>query len=189
MSLVTKRAIAQSLKKLASLQPLSKLTIKQITDDCGINRQTFYYHFHDIFDLVEWIYAEDAARAIGSKKTYNTWQQGYLGIFEYVRENRNFILRTYHSLSREHLENFLYSQSYRLLIDVINEKAEGILVKEEDKSFIANFYKYGFVGLLLDWIKMEMQENPEHIIDQLNTLICGNVEKALGKFTSIRTLL
>ena len=48
MSQITKRALAASLKRLLAEKPLSKITISDITDDCGINRMTFYYHFQDI---------------------------------------------------------------------------------------------------------------------------------------------
>lgn len=170
------------MKKLAFQYPLNKLTIKQITDDCGINRQTFYYHFHDIFNLVEWIYADEAARAIGENRTYDTWQEGYLRIFHYIEENRDFVLRTYHSFSREHLEHYLHDLTYRLLIAVINEKQKGRKVREEDKAFIAHFYKYGFVGLILDWIEKDMKEDPDLIIQRLGVLIYGDIEKALEKF-------
>ena len=55
MSTITKRALEASLKKLVKTKPLNKITVSDITDDCGINRMTFYYHFKDIYDLVEWI--------------------------------------------------------------------------------------------------------------------------------------
>ena len=56
MSEITKKALAETLKKLLSKNKLNKITIKEITEDCGVNRQTFYYHFKDIYDLLEWIY-------------------------------------------------------------------------------------------------------------------------------------
>ncbi len=185
---ITKRAIAQTLKNIAVEYPLSKITIKQIAKECGINRQTFYYHFQDIYDLVEWIYAEEAARALGGRKTYATWQEGYLRIFEYVLENRQFVTRTFHSLSREHLERFLYSQTYTLLIGVIEEKAQELdtrqTMREDDKAFIAHFYKYSFVGLMLDWIDNGMKEDPHKIVDRVGTLIQGDIEKALQSFAA-----
>ena len=184
MAAITKLAIAQSLKTLSQDSPLNKITVKNISDLCGINRQTFYYHFRDIYALIEWIYAEEASEALSGKKTYDTWQQGFLQIFNYVIENKGFVSRTYHSLSREYLEHFLYRVTYSLLIGVIDEKAEGLSVREEDKAFIANFYKYGFVGLMLDWIASGMDQRPELIIDRLNILIQGDIEKALGSFAS-----
>ena len=64
MSQVTKRALEQSLKNLLLKKPLTKITVGDIADDCGINRMTFYYHFKDIYDLVEWSCLEDAKRAL-----------------------------------------------------------------------------------------------------------------------------
>ena len=78
MSQVTKRALEQSLKNLLLKKPLSKITISDLTEDCGMNRMTFYYHFKDIYDLVEWACLTDAKRALDEKKTYDTWQQGFL---------------------------------------------------------------------------------------------------------------
>ena len=64
MSQTTKRALEASLKKLLLEKPLNKITINDITEDCGVNRMTFYYHFKDIYDLVDWILVEDAAKAM-----------------------------------------------------------------------------------------------------------------------------
>ena len=100
MSQVTKRALEASLKNLLLKKPLDKITINDITEDCGINRMTFYYHFKDIYDLIEWCCVEDAKKALEGKKTYDTWQQGFLQIFEAVLDNKPFILNVYHSVSR-----------------------------------------------------------------------------------------
>ena len=100
MSQVTKRALEQSLKNLLLKKPLTKITINDIAEDCGINRMTFYYHFKDIYDLVEWSCLEDARRALEEKKTHDTWQQGLLQIFEAVRQNKPFILNVYHCVDR-----------------------------------------------------------------------------------------
>ena len=86
MSQVTKRALEASLKNLLLQKPLSKITISDITEDCGINRMTFYYHFKDIYDLVEWSCQEDASKALAGNKTYETWQQGFLQLFKAVQE-------------------------------------------------------------------------------------------------------
>ena len=87
MSNTTKQALEASLKKVMLQKPLDKITISDITSDCGISRMAFYYHFKDIYDLVEWSCLEDAKRALQGKKTYDTWQEGILQIFEAVMEN------------------------------------------------------------------------------------------------------
>lgn len=182
MSQVTKRALEASLKNLLLKKPLSKITINDITEDCGISRMTFYYHFKDIYDLVEWSCLEDAKRALEGKKTYETWQQGILQIFEAVLENKPFILNVYRSVSREHVENYLFKLTYDLLIGVVNEKSAGMTVREEEKEFIADFYKYAFVGVMLNWVKDGMTEDPHKIVDRISTIMHGNVTEALEKF-------
>ena len=182
MSQVTKRALEQSLKNLLLKKPLTKITVGDITDDCGINRMTFYYHFKDIYDLVEWSCLEDAKRALDEKKTYDTWQQGLLQIFKAVQENKPFILNVYRCVHREQVEKYLQPLVDQLLLNVINEEAAGITVRDEDKQFIAQVYSYMFIGLMLDWIKDDMRENPQQIVEKLSKLIKGSVSVALSRF-------
>ena len=176
MSNVTKRALEQSLKNLLLKKPLTKITIGDITEDCGINRMTFYYHFKDIYDLVEWACLEDARRALDEKKTYDTWQQGLLQIFEAVQENKPFILNVYRCVHREQVEKYLQP------LDVIDEEAAGMTLRDEDKQFIAKVYAYIFIGVMLDWIKNDMRENPQEIVSRLGKLLQGSVTAAISRF-------
>ena len=89
MSQITKRALASALKELLEHKPLNKITIADITEQCGVNRQTFYYHFQDIYALLEWIYTTDAQRLLEGKRDGDTWQQGFLQVLKYIRDNRD----------------------------------------------------------------------------------------------------
>ena len=182
MSQITKRALAESLKKLLLEKPLDRITVSDITEDCGVSRMTFYYHFKDVYDLIEWTWLQEAERALDGQKTYDTWQQGFLQIFQLVQENRAFVMNLYHSISREQVERYLYRLTYQLLIGVVEEKSAGMSVRDEDKKFIADFYKYAFVGLMLDWIRGGMKGEPQGLIDRLSVLIRGDVEKALNHY-------
>ena len=188
MSQTTKRALEASLKNLLLKKPLDKITVKDLTDDCGINRMTFYYHFKDIYDLAGWSCVEDAAKALEGKKTYDTWQEGLLQIFGAVEENKPFIMNAYHSLSREHVETYLYRLTHALVIGVVEEKAAGMPVRPEDKEFIADFYKYALVGLMLDWIKKGMKEDPDALVERLSILVHGDITKALNSFRTDNSL-
>ena len=182
MSQTTKRALAASLKKLLAEKSLDSITVVDIAEDCEVNRQTFYYHFKDIRDLIDWIYMSEASKALDGKKTYDSWQQGFLQIFQYALDNRDFVFKTYHSNSFEHLQRYLYDVTYDLLIGVVEEKSAGLVVREDDREFIAHFYKYAFVGLMLEWIGSGMMEKPAVIIDRLSTLIQGDITAALERF-------
>lgn len=182
MSQITKRALEQSLKNLLLKKPLTKITVSDIADDCGINRMTFYYHFKDIYDLVEWSCLEDAKRALDEKKTYETWQQGLLQIFEAVKENKPFILNVYRCVHREQVEKYLQPLVDQLLLGVINEETGNMTIRDEDKQFIAQIYSYIFIGLMLDWIKDDMREDPQPLVDRLARLIKGSMSEALSRF-------
>ena len=179
MSQVTKRALEQSLKNLLLKKPLTKITVSDIAADCGINRMTFYYHFKDIYDLVEWACLEDATRALDEKKTCDTWQQGLLQIFEAVQQNKPFILNVYRCVSREQIENYLFSLTYGLIAGVVEEQADGMDVPKEEREFIAHFYKYSFVGVMLDWIRRGMKEEPRDVAEKICITMHGNIIHSL----------
>ena len=179
MNNITKNALEESLKKFLLQKPLDKITISDLTTDCGISRMAFYYHFKDIYDLVEWACIEDASRALQGKKTYDTWQEGIEQIFEAVLENKPFILNVYRSVGREQVENYLYSLTYQLIEGVVEEQSENLMVTEEQKKFITDFYKYSFVGVMLDWIKRGMKEAPEEIANMICMTMHGNVGNSL----------
>lgn len=181
MSQVTKRALEQSLKNLLLKKPLTKITINDIAEDCGINRMTFYYHFKDIYDLVEWACVEDARKALEEKKTYDTWQQGLLQIFEAVKENKPFVMNVYRCVHQEQVEKYIKPLVDRLILEIIDEEIGTMTVQDADKAFLARVYSYIFVGLMLDWIKDDMRQDPKEIVDRLALLLKGTIQDALSR--------
>ena len=186
MSQITKKAIEASLKNLLLKKPFDKITINDIAEDCGISRMTFYYHFKDIYDLVEWACEEDVKKILEDKDDYKNWTQGFLNLFEEVLKNKPFILNVYRSVGREQVENYLYKIVYDLLLNVIEEKAQGMTVRDEDKEFVADFYKYAFVGLMLDWVKNGMKEDPHKIVKKVEFLLSGSLSVSLERFRTGR---
>ena len=80
-SLTTKKAISYALKDLLKTNPFSKITINDIAASCNINRQTFYYHFLDKEDLVEWICKEEMGTILDKQDNNVTWQDKFLSVF------------------------------------------------------------------------------------------------------------
>lgn len=186
MSSITKKALAQSLKKIMATKDVNKVTINDITEDCGVNRQTFYYHFADIYDLLEWIYKNEVIEKIEKIESGNlleNWQNGFLYVFEYILENKKFVHNTYNSVSRETLLKFIYKQTNNLITKVIEEKSKNISINESNKKFISNFYKYAFVGVVQDWIEKGMIEEPKNIVNKLSTMLDGEFERVIGKLS------
>ena len=92
-------------------------------------------------------------KSLQGKKTSESWTEGLTQIFEAVLENKPFIMNVYRNVDRERIENYLFKLTYNLIVGVVEEKSKGLNITEEDKRFIADFYKYGFVGIMLEWIR------------------------------------
>lgn len=184
MSQTTKRALEASLKKLLLQKPLNKITINDITEDCGVNRMTFYYHFKDIYDLIDWIMVEDAAKALEGKPNFETWSEAMLNILNEIRDNKALVLNVYRSVSREQVEQYLYKMLDPTLRKFIDREAQSMSVKDEDKQFVVDFYKYALVGVLLEWIRKDMKNDPVIMVDRMNTMLHGDFHRALQRFST-----
>lgn len=184
MSQITKNALAASLKKLLSKKELSKITITNITEECGVNRQTFYYHFKDIYDLLEWIFANEIVEKVERETTIENWQNNFKYVLDYILKNKKFIIKIYNSLSRKMLLDFLFKQYNTIFIGIIDDLSKNYNITKENEIFIANFYKYGFAGVIENWIVTEMKESPENIIKKLNVMISGSFEEAVKKMST-----
>lgn len=178
----TKRALEASLKKLLLKKPLNKITINDITEDCGVNRMTFYYHFKDIYDLVDWILVEDAAEALEGRQNFETWSEALLDALQRIQDNRVLVLNVYRSVSREQVEQYLYKMLDPLLRMFVER--ENIPVQEEDKQFIIDFYKYALVGMVLEWVRRDMKTEPAIMAERLNTMMHGDLKRALLRFST-----
>ena len=178
----TKAALEESLKRLLLKKPLDKITITDLTTDCGISRMAFYYHFKDIYDLVEWSCVEDGAKALQGKKTSESWTEGLTQIFEAVLENKPFIMNVYRNVDRERMERYLYHLTYDLIVGVVQEKSKDLDISGEDKKFIANFYKYGFVGIMLEWIQEGMKEDIEELVNKMSLTLHNTVTTSIRNF-------
>lgn len=180
----TKRDLEEALKRQLLRKPLDKITIGELASVAGISRMTFYYHFRDIYDLVEWSCIEDARKALGGKRTYGTWTEGLRQIFEAVYVNKPFIMNVYHSVGRERIERFLGAVTSDLIIGVVNEKAEGKAIPDDKKAFIAQFYTYSFIGVMLEWIDGGMMESYQGIVDDIAHAMKGNIINSIANFTA-----
>lgn len=179
---LTKRALEDSLKRLLLQKPLTKITIADLTEDCGVSRMTFYYHFQDIYDLVEWACEEDAGRALANNKTADTWQVGLENIMLAVRDNKPFIMNVYHCVSAERIQRFLQPVTFDLIEGVVEEHAAGKNISQTDKDFLSRFFAHAFIGIMLDWIAAGMAEEPSKIAERVSKICEGQIDAALARF-------
>lgn len=169
MTLVVKKMLGNTLKELMDEKPLTKITIQDLTKKCGISRQTFYNHFHDIYELVEWIYLNEAHITLGENISYENWQDALEALFQYMDDNRNFVLNTYRSVSKENVERLLQREVERFLTDLIFNEIKVSGAEAEQVQFSIEFYTYALVGVGLDWISRQMPGTAKELVEKNRT--------------------
>ena len=112
MNTLTEQAFAKALKEIMQEKSFDKVTVTELVQHLNVNRQTFYYHYNDLYDLLEQIYIADGEQMIGDNRTGDSWERGRLAIFYYIQENKAFVCNTYYSVNRNYLEHFLYDRAY-----------------------------------------------------------------------------
>ena len=175
MSEITKHALEDSLKVLLLKKLFNKITIGDLTKD----RMTFYYHFTDMHHLLSWIILEEIHQLLLNT---NIYPEGFICLLYKMKEDKVYIMNVYHSLHQEELQSYLSPMIQGLLKMKIEEEAQEISIKESDKEFIARFYSYCIVGLLIDWVKDDMKESPELLSDKMNEIMDGCIHRALKRF-------
>lgn len=185
-SQITKKALAISIKKLMKTIPLAKISIREIAGNCGVNRQTFYYHFKDKFDLVNWIYYTEAIENIADCRNYAHWTDGMYKTLIYFMNNKAFYTNALNTPGQNAFDGYLFKKTYDLIMGVVNDISSDIEVSETDKSFIADFYTHAFVGITIQWIKSSMKESPKIMVGKLNDVVEGSMLGALTRYTNYR---
>jgi AcrR family transcriptional regulator len=175
----TELLLGETLKKLMSTEPLDKITVKRLTEVCGINRQTFYYHYRDIFDLLTWVYLNESIAGLEEAKS---WREALRMFFDYISKNSKFTQNTLSSAGRQLFIEFLYNMAFTVHMSNLSRlDTRGILTSEE-KKFIASFYSPSFVFVIVRWVDAGMKENTETLIDRIDTVTGPYISEAIEKF-------
>ncbi|MDD3928354.1 MAG: TetR/AcrR family transcriptional regulator C-terminal domain-containing protein [Sphaerochaeta sp.] len=184
MAQMTKSALAQSLKQLMADKTLDKITVKEIVARCGVNRQTFYYHFRDIYDLLDWMFINEGnefSRAYPNAMVSDDGQTAVQNLCFYLLENREMIVNIYHSLGRELLDRYLCREISKLLYATLEKRAKDFGATSDDLDFLIGFYKHAFVGHMLDWVQDGLPGSCNEIVLKFSPLLKGTFDSALKR--------
>lgn len=179
-----KTAIIEAFKDMLNKKSIDKITVKAICEHCGVNRQTFYNHFTDIMDVFKYIFHQELAEEIAQNRTFETWQSGFLATMNYLKKNSKMILHIYHSSYWPETNTYITNLSAQLLEVVVEECIDkiGVQLSERNQTFIVNFYRHLFDGLIIDWVSEGMEEEPELILQRLLVMITGSIPRSVAEF-------
>ena len=179
---ITKKALAESLKACMYVKPLNKISVREVAENCGLNRQTFYYHFQDIYELLEWTIDHDVIYNIKEHDHFQSWQDAGIYLLRYIQKNGPLTLNILDSVERDHLKRFYYKDTYSICTRFLKETLEGIEYEDDDFQRLAHFYSITFTSLLEDWVKNGMKRTPEAEIHTLELIVSGTARQAMLRF-------
>lgn len=174
-----KEQMAAALKKRMAHKPLQKITIQEIADDCGINRYTFYYHFHDIYDLLRWTFCEEALPLLSGGE--DGWEEGIRKFLRYVRENAAVCRCALNSLGQDALRELLRRETREGMRRYLLEQRGDCRTSEEYLEFLTGFYVEALAGSVLDWVQRDMALPEETLLRFLHLTLDGNARAAFRR--------
>ncbi len=178
----TKKAIAESLKGLMQKKDLNHITIREIIEGCGINRKTFYYHFRDIYDLVEWMFNREALDFLHQCNTLSTYDEAIRFTFRYIQENPHICSCAVDSLGTSYLKRFFYQDLHDIILDVVRDTASGMGTPEDYLLFVTDFYLHALISTLLDWVRRGADPAEcDKILHYIDITVQGNVRASLRR--------
>jgi probable dihydroxyacetone kinase regulator len=184
MGELTKRRLANSLKKLMAVKPFEKISAREIVEGCGYNRQTFYYHFQDIYELGKWMFEQDVSALMRGHDQVSTWEEGVLQLFNYFQENKAICLCALDSLGHDQVKYLVYAHIHDILKKIVDTLSADLAVDDEYKNFVAHFYAEAFAGVAESWLREPPGKAipPEKLIGYLRTTLAGNLRGALVRY-------
>lgn len=182
----TKQQLAAALKTLMEQKPMDKITISELTAICKIRRQSFYYHFEDIFDLLRWMFQNEAISLLQQQEGALLWKEGLLQLFRYLEENRAVCLCALKSVGREHIRRFFEADIYAIIHRTIEQLGEDIGVRTTLDSFVdvellTHFYVVALAGIVESWLLGEIDRTPEELIQFADMILNDQVTGAMAR--------
>jgi len=179
MAQFTKKAILDAFLRLLEQMPLDKITVRDICADCQISRNTFYYHYGDLYALLEAALRREIQFLQEKHRQGENWYENLRRLFSSVSEHRQQIYHIYRSANHDILMQNLFRATEELFMEYVREAAQGLTVPDKDIQFICFSYQSMFAGMLMDWLRRGMHGDPADFLDRAQRLLLGNTRRML----------
>ncbi len=173
ISLNTKKKLASALKQAMKKKPFGKITVSELIKICGINRNTFYYHFEDIYALLKWTLEYEAIEIVKNHNLTKDSEEAIGFALDYVEKNDYILNCAYDSIGRDELKRFFCADFTEIVMAFITQ-AEELSTKKLDsdyKNFLCSFYVEALSGILINLIKEGKLDNRDKVIKYLSNTV------------------
>lgn len=159
MANFTEREIKRSFIKLLNEKPLKKISVRDIVEDCGINRNSFYYHFQDIPTLLNELVIEQTTAIIQKYPHPDSIEECFRAAFEFALNNKRAVYNIFNSVNRDLLDRELLRLCDQTVSSYITANYPENKVSRINSSAMQRFIKCELFGLTIDWMNNGMNED------------------------------
>lgn len=181
MAQTTRIAIRKGFLELLEQRPLDKISVVDIAEHCGVNRNTFYYYYCDIYALVREVLDTELDSVLNAQPPCESWYQLLMRVTAFMRANRRAVYHLYRSNQRDLLENEYYQVAYRAVEGLVRRTAAGLPAPEEDIRALSALYTATLVGILQSWLHNGMKSDEEQFLRRISDLTEGTLRRALER--------
>ena len=182
----TEEAIIDAFWELLEKKTYSKITVKDIVELCQVNRNTFYYHFQDIPELLERVIKKAADEIIKNSGKFDAPVDCLIPMINAILEKKTAFLHIYHSVQRDVFLNELNMLTLYCVNDYVDTVTKDLSISTEDKKLLVRFYKCALVGITLDWLDHNMDYDILDSTKRISYLFRGTIKNAF--FQSAQTV-
>ena len=163
----TKQDLASSLKLLMRTSCLSDISVQDLVDSSGISRHTFYYHFIDKQDLVQWVFRSEVVEPM--EKESENYLEKLMGVMERMQKEPAFYTRALEVGGQNSFSEYFHDTMLHMAESSLREFAQvqGCELPEQRCDFAARFVTYAVVGIIKEWIKAGLKEDPHQVMEPL----------------------
>lgn len=169
-----KNVIADTFFTMVKQKGIDKITVKDLVETCHISRQTFYYHFQDILDVIEWSARQAIQKALDASLSEEDPEQAIQKFIAVAVENHALIQKLLQSQKHEYIEKIFVEGLKIYLLELLRRKALDLPVNYEDAEVALQFYAFGIAGVLLDQCSRSGCD-PDKLARQLLKLLQGKI--------------
>lgn len=173
--------LATALKRRLRTEPFDKVTVTELTRDCGITRQAFYYHFRDVRHLAEWVFETEVKERVAVTPSQDAWADGLDRLLRYLRENRSSTVAVLDGLGRSGLERFLFRQMRPVTEAVVDEVGGGGPASDADRALVVDFYTSAVLSMVLRWVADGMVEDTYRFVGDVELMLEGAVAESVRR--------
>ena len=179
MAQLTKTAIMDAFVRLLEQVPMDQITVQAITAQCGISRNTFYYHYSDIYALLKAVLQRDMDMLLAQRRPGEHAREGLRRLFEYVSARPRMVQHIYSAMGHAALEEYLMETTRDLFMAYLRDAAEGLNPSEEDLEFLCFSYQFMLLGILLGWLRRGMRGELAELLERAERLFFHGTRRIL----------